>query len=53
MPISEDAKKIIASNLTVAAALIQAVAAIKKKSTTPNSESDAYKIYEKILGLLE
>ncbi len=53
MPISEDAKKIIASNLTIAAALFQLVAAVKKKSTTPLAERDAHNAYKEILGFLE
>lgn len=53
MPISEDTKKIIASNLTIAAALLQLVAAIKKKTTTPLAERDAHKSYKEILEFLE
>ena len=53
MAISEDAKKIIASNLTIAAALFQLIAAVRKKSTTPLGEQDAHKVYKKILEILE
>jgi len=53
MAISEDTKKIIASNLTIAAALFQLIAAVRKKSTTPIAEQDAYKVYKKILEILE
>lgn len=48
-----ETKQIIASNLSVAAALIQVANAEKGKSTTSDGSSEALNIYRSILSRLE
>lgn len=49
MPILEDTKKIIASNLALTAALIQLVHTAENKKTTSEGDSEAFKLYEGLL----
>lgn len=50
---SEDTKAIVASNLPVAAKLIQVVNALKKKTTTSGGDSETLHLFTTLFERLE
>jgi hypothetical protein len=53
MKLSDDAKAIVASNLTMAAPMVQVVNVLKKKSTTSDGSTEARYIFSDFLAQLE
>jgi hypothetical protein len=53
MKLSDDAKYVVASNLTVAAALIQVANATAKKDTKSNGEDEALTIFRSLFARIE
>ncbi len=53
MKLSDEAKHVVASNLAVAAALLQVANATKGKSTTSDGGSEAFTLFRNMLTRLE
>jgi hypothetical protein len=53
MKLSDDAKAIVASNLTIAALMVQVVNVLKKKSTTSDGKAEVRYIFSDFLAQLE